>query len=185
MRIGVSSSGPMGALVGRVCCSWPGFVWRMLGRSRLKSPFASRARSAKWSSRPQPRRRPPTTNTTMRQHAGLAIRCTFAVSSRDGEKGEARTLPLSKPRCAGAFQRIQATLEAAGANFDDVVMLNTVHVWQSGRARTSKGTDTRNSRRSAGSRRIHKSAVLGLDGSGNDRAHPRHRYCRDPSHCPS
>jgi enamine deaminase RidA (YjgF/YER057c/UK114 family) len=43
--------------------------------------------------------------------------------------GEGKDIAAFKAQVRRAFQRIQATLNAAGANFDDVVMLNTFHVW--------------------------------------------------------
>ena len=49
------------------------------------------------------------------------------VGRRDGE---GKDITAFKAQVRRAFQRIQATLNAAGANFDDVVMLNTFHVWQ-------------------------------------------------------
>jgi len=49
------------------------------------------------------------------------------VGRRDGE---GKDIAAFKTQVRRAFQRIQATLNAAGANFDDVVMLNTFHVWQ-------------------------------------------------------
>ncbi|HTC76804.1 MAG TPA: RidA family protein [Edaphobacter sp.] len=49
------------------------------------------------------------------------------VGRRDGE---GKDVAAFKAQVRRAFQRIQATLNAAGANFDDVVMLNTFHVWQ-------------------------------------------------------
>jgi enamine deaminase RidA (YjgF/YER057c/UK114 family) len=49
------------------------------------------------------------------------------VGRRDGE---GKDVAAFKTQVRRAFQRIQATLNAAGANFDDVVMLNTFHVWQ-------------------------------------------------------
>ena len=49
------------------------------------------------------------------------------VGRRDGE---GKDIAAFKAQVRRAFQRIQATLEAAGANFDDVVMLSTFHVWQ-------------------------------------------------------
>jgi enamine deaminase RidA (YjgF/YER057c/UK114 family) len=49
------------------------------------------------------------------------------VGRRDGEGKDAAAF---KAQVRRAFQRIQATLNAAGASFDDVVMLNTFHVWQ-------------------------------------------------------
>ena len=49
------------------------------------------------------------------------------VGRRDGEGKDTAAF---KAQVRRAFQRIQATLNAAGANFDDVVMLNTFHVWQ-------------------------------------------------------
>ena len=45
--------------------------------------------------------------------------------------GEGKDIVAFKAQVRRAFQRIQAALNAAGANFDDVVMLNTFHVWQS------------------------------------------------------
>ena len=45
-------------------------------------------------------------------------------------EGEGKDAAAFKVQVRRAFQRIQATLEAAGATFDDVVMLNTFHVWQ-------------------------------------------------------
>jgi len=45
-------------------------------------------------------------------------------------EGEGKDVAAFKAQVRRAFQRIQATLNAAGANFDDVVMLNTFHVWQ-------------------------------------------------------
>jgi len=50
------------------------------------------------------------------------------VGRRDGE---GKDIAAFKAQVRRAFQRIQATLNAAGANFDDIVMLNTFHVWQS------------------------------------------------------
>jgi enamine deaminase RidA (YjgF/YER057c/UK114 family) len=44
--------------------------------------------------------------------------------------GEGKDIPAFKAQVRRAFQRIQSTLSAAGATFDDVVMLNTFHVWQ-------------------------------------------------------
>lgn len=49
------------------------------------------------------------------------------VGRRDGEGKDTAAF---KAQVRRAFQRIQATLNAAGASFDDVVMLNTFHVWQ-------------------------------------------------------
>src|SRR5262249_16831526 len=46
-------------------------------------------------------------------------------------EGEGKDAAAFKAQVRRAFQRIQMTLEAAGASFDDVVMLNTFHVWQS------------------------------------------------------
>ena len=46
-------------------------------------------------------------------------------------EGEGKDVLAFKAQVRRAFQRIQSTLEAAGASFDDVVMLNTFHVWQS------------------------------------------------------
>lgn len=45
-------------------------------------------------------------------------------------EGEGNDVTAFKAQVRRAFLRIQATLNAAGANFDDVVMLNTFHVWQ-------------------------------------------------------
>ena len=45
-------------------------------------------------------------------------------------EGEGKDVNAFKAQVRRAFQRIQATLDAAGASFDDVVMLNTFHVWQ-------------------------------------------------------
>jgi enamine deaminase RidA (YjgF/YER057c/UK114 family) len=45
--------------------------------------------------------------------------------------GEGKDTAAFKDQVRRAFSRLQATLEAAGATFDDVVMLNTFHVWQS------------------------------------------------------
>src|SRR5882757_8628062 len=44
--------------------------------------------------------------------------------------GEGKDTAAFKDQCRRAFRRIQLTLAAAGANFDDVVMLNTFHVWE-------------------------------------------------------
>ena len=49
------------------------------------------------------------------------------VGRRDGE---GKDIAAFKAQVRRAFQGIQATLEAAGANYDDVVMLNSFHVWQ-------------------------------------------------------
>ena len=49
------------------------------------------------------------------------------VGRRDGE---GKDIAAFKAQVRRAFQRIQATLNAAGTNFDDIVMLNTFHVWQ-------------------------------------------------------
>jgi enamine deaminase RidA (YjgF/YER057c/UK114 family) len=51
----------------------------------------------------------------------------IVVSRRDNE---GKDVAAFKEETRRAFRRIQATLEAAGATFDDVVMLNTFHVWQ-------------------------------------------------------
>ena len=45
-------------------------------------------------------------------------------------EGEGKDVTAFKAQVRRAFQRIQSTLDAAGASFDDVVMLNTFHVWQ-------------------------------------------------------
>jgi enamine deaminase RidA (YjgF/YER057c/UK114 family) len=45
-------------------------------------------------------------------------------------EGEGKDVTAFKAQVRRALQRIQATLNAAGANFDDVVMLNTFHVCQ-------------------------------------------------------
>ena len=45
-------------------------------------------------------------------------------------EGEGKDVSAFKAQVRRAFQRIQATLDAAGASFADVVMLNTFHVWQ-------------------------------------------------------
>jgi enamine deaminase RidA (YjgF/YER057c/UK114 family) len=45
-------------------------------------------------------------------------------------EGEGKDSAAFKAQVRRAFQRLQATLNAAGASFDDVVMLNTFHVWQ-------------------------------------------------------
>ena len=45
--------------------------------------------------------------------------------------GEGKDTAAFKDQVRRTFLRLQATLEAAGATFDDVVMLNTFHVWQS------------------------------------------------------
>jgi len=44
--------------------------------------------------------------------------------------GEGKDTAAFKDQCRRAFRRIQTTLAAAGVNFDDVVMLNTFHVWE-------------------------------------------------------
>jgi enamine deaminase RidA (YjgF/YER057c/UK114 family) len=44
--------------------------------------------------------------------------------------GEGKDADAFKAQVRRAFHRIQTTLNAAGASFDDVVMLNTFHVWQ-------------------------------------------------------
>ena len=44
--------------------------------------------------------------------------------------GEGKDTAAFKDQCRRAFRRIQVTLAAAGASFDDVVMLNTFHVWE-------------------------------------------------------
>jgi len=49
------------------------------------------------------------------------------VSRRDGEGKDTEAF---KEQCRRAFRRIQTTLTASGATFDDVVMLNTFHLWQ-------------------------------------------------------
>jgi enamine deaminase RidA (YjgF/YER057c/UK114 family) len=45
-------------------------------------------------------------------------------------EGEGKDVSAFEAQVRRAFQRIQATLDAAGASFADVVMLNTFHVWQ-------------------------------------------------------
>lgn len=44
--------------------------------------------------------------------------------------GEGNDLEAFKAQTRRAFERIRTTLAASGATFDDVVMLNTFHVWQ-------------------------------------------------------
>lgn len=48
------------------------------------------------------------------------------VGRRDGEGKDTAAF---KEQCRRAFRRIQATLTASGATFEDVVMLNTFHLW--------------------------------------------------------
>jgi enamine deaminase RidA (YjgF/YER057c/UK114 family) len=48
------------------------------------------------------------------------------------EKGEARDTEGFKVQLRRAFGQIGATLKAAGADFNQVAMINTFHVWQSG-----------------------------------------------------
>ena len=47
------------------------------------------------------------------------------------EKGEARNVEGFKDQLRRAFKSIGATLEAAGASFANVAMINTFHIWQS------------------------------------------------------
>src|SRR5215469_92181 len=96
--------------------------------------------------------------------------------------GEGKDIAAFKAQVRRAFQRIQATLNAAGANFDDVVMLNTFHVWQGPNFEGDRACTIRRLQRRE--RRIYESALPGLDGRGNDRTDPRYRDCRDSSHCP-
>jgi enamine deaminase RidA (YjgF/YER057c/UK114 family) len=49
------------------------------------------------------------------------------VNRRDGEGRDAAAFKLQIDR---AFQRLQVILKAAGASFQDVVMINSFHVWQ-------------------------------------------------------
>lgn len=68
-------------------------------------------------------------------------RMKYAAARRDGDtlylsgvivgrlQGEGTDLEAFKTQARRAFGRIQATLEASGSSFADVVMLNTFHVW--------------------------------------------------------
>ena len=49
------------------------------------------------------------------------------VGRRDGEGRDAAAFKLQADR---AFQRLKGLLESAGATFQDVVMINSFHVWQ-------------------------------------------------------
>jgi enamine deaminase RidA (YjgF/YER057c/UK114 family) len=49
------------------------------------------------------------------------------VGRREGEGKDAAAFKLQVDR---GFQRLKSTLEAAGATFNDVVMINSFHVWQ-------------------------------------------------------
>jgi enamine deaminase RidA (YjgF/YER057c/UK114 family) len=62
------------------------------------------------------------------RRAGDALYLSGVVVSRRDTDG--KDVTAFKEEIRRAFRRIQATLAAAGANFDDVVMLNTFHVWQ-------------------------------------------------------
>jgi enamine deaminase RidA (YjgF/YER057c/UK114 family) len=50
------------------------------------------------------------------------------IGRRDGEGNDAAAFKLQVRR---GFERLKATLEAAGASFNDVVMINSFHVWNS------------------------------------------------------
>ena len=79
---------------------------------------------------------------TAAEKAGAYDQFHFAPARRVGDmlyisgvvagrrEGEGKDAAAFKAQVRRAFQRIQATLEAAGASFDDVAMLNTFHVWQ-------------------------------------------------------
>lgn len=68
-------------------------------------------------------------------------RMKYAAARRDGDTlylsgvivgrlaNEDKDVTAFKTQCRRAFDRIAATLEAAGASFADVVMINTFHVW--------------------------------------------------------
>jgi enamine deaminase RidA (YjgF/YER057c/UK114 family) len=49
------------------------------------------------------------------------------VGRREGEGNDVAAFKLQVRR---AFERLQATLAASGASFQDVVMINSFHVWQ-------------------------------------------------------
>lgn len=49
------------------------------------------------------------------------------VGRREGEGKDAAAFKLQVDR---GFQRLKGVLEAAGASFNDVVMINSFHVWQ-------------------------------------------------------
>ncbi len=52
--------------------------------------------------------------------------------------GQADEVEAYKAGLRHAFRRIERTLKAAGADFDDVVMINTFHVWDSPHFKGSK-----------------------------------------------
>jgi enamine deaminase RidA (YjgF/YER057c/UK114 family) len=49
------------------------------------------------------------------------------IGPREGEKHDAEAF---KQQVHRGFQRLQAILKAAGASFEDVVMINSFHVWE-------------------------------------------------------
>jgi enamine deaminase RidA (YjgF/YER057c/UK114 family) len=49
------------------------------------------------------------------------------IGPREGEKHDAEAF---KQQVHRGFQRLQAILESAGASFEDVVMINSFHVWE-------------------------------------------------------
>jgi len=49
------------------------------------------------------------------------------IGPREGEKRDAAAF---KQQVHRGFQRLQAILESAGASFEDVVMINSFHVWE-------------------------------------------------------
>jgi enamine deaminase RidA (YjgF/YER057c/UK114 family) len=49
------------------------------------------------------------------------------IGPREGEKRDAEAF---KQQVHRGFQRLQAILESAGASFEDVVMINSFHVWE-------------------------------------------------------
>jgi enamine deaminase RidA (YjgF/YER057c/UK114 family) len=49
------------------------------------------------------------------------------IGPREGEKRDAEAF---KQQVHRGFQRLQAILKAAGASFEDVVMINSFHVWE-------------------------------------------------------
>jgi enamine deaminase RidA (YjgF/YER057c/UK114 family) len=49
------------------------------------------------------------------------------IGPREGEKRDAEAF---KQQVHRGFQRLQAILRAAGATFEDVVMINSFHVWE-------------------------------------------------------
>ena len=95
------------------------------------------------------------------------------IARREGEGRDAAAFRLQVDR---GLQRLKGILEAAGATFQDVVMINSFHVWQ---GPDFEGTKDRAFRVVRGSRRqLPEAAVSGVDGRRHDGTARQRRHRR-------